>query len=168
MNPHAVKDLAISNSAVIVGCEDGKSLVPYYLWTDSLNVYHRHLPALKGYHYFTTSAQKPGTPVWKSSNSTRPILLYCEWLCYVCIHKILPYLYKIAIPLFIEGAMLCKTSVDVNDSLEMQLEKCTSQGIPGHARYPAIDRTGPKAAVVSVSDSYKDTVCPQPTCPHLK
>ena len=166
MNPHVVNDLAISNSAVIVGCEDGKTLVPCHVWKDSLSVYHRHLPALKGYHYFTTSAQKPGTPVWKSSNSTRPILLYCEWLRYVCIHKILPYLYKIAIPLFIEGAMVCKTSVDVDDSLEMQLEKLVHT--PGHARYPAIDRTGPKAAVVSVSDSYKDTVCPQPTCPHLK
>ena len=54
MNPHVVNDSAISNSAVIVVCEEGKSLVPYYLWTDSLNVYHRHLPALKGYHYFTT------------------------------------------------------------------------------------------------------------------
>lgn len=63
--PQVVNDSAISNSAVIVGCEDGKSLVPYYLWTDYLNMYYRHLPALKGYHYFTTSAQKPGMPVAK-------------------------------------------------------------------------------------------------------
>ena len=159
----------MSNSAVTVGCEDGKSLVPYYLWTDSLNVYHRHLPALKGYHYFTTSAHKKGTPVWKSSNSTRPILLYCEWLRYVRIHKILPYLYKIAIPLFIEGAMVCKTSVDVNDSLEMQLEKCTPQGMPDIQQPTGLD---PKRQWYQIrehcSDSSKDTVCPQPTCSHLK
>ena len=65
MNPHVVNDLAISNSAVIVGCGDGKSLEPYYLWTDYLNVYYQHLIALNTNRisqlYYQRS--KPGKPV---------------------------------------------------------------------------------------------------------
>ena len=74
-----VEASAVSNTAQLVGREDGTTYVNMYDWTPFLAPHFKRIPGMKQYHHFEISSSIPGVLKLKFFADSDPVeLLFCS------------------------------------------------------------------------------------------
>ena len=72
---NVVNQSATVNRAHLVGAQDGKVLVPTYIWLSYFTEHFKKIPHIKDYHHFTASSETPGVVTCKKYSDSSELIL---------------------------------------------------------------------------------------------